>query len=181
MKKIVRRYGPGREVAAIAVEVVGRGQFLVARAARAAGSSAGCRSSARTGRARWSWRSARPSGCCSGVWYQTRTSALASGSPVTAFSTKPSTHGLAVLGADDQRQIADPEIRKGHDVVRLAEPGVVAGDQEVEAGLQILRRRQFLDPFLEILGRRQVDRPGFHGRLRQQGVAARAGPSCSGR
>jgi len=70
--------------------------------------------------------------------------------------------------ADDQRQVADPEIRERNEIVLLAEARIVAGDQEVEARLQIGRRFDLFRPLLVVCGGRQVGRPLAHGRLGQQ-------------
>ena len=50
-------------------------------------------------------------------------------------------YAFAVLGPCDERQIADPEVRERDDVVLVTKTGIVAGDQEIEARFQILRRR----------------------------------------
>ena len=52
--------------------------------------------------------------------------------------------------ADDEREVAHPHVCEGDVVILIAEIRVVAGDDEVIAGLEILRRGDFLDAFLEV-------------------------------
>ena len=79
---------------------------------------------------------------------------------------------VGILLPDDQGQLAHPDVGIGNDVVRRAETRIVAGQQVIEAGLQVLRRGKVLDPLLKILGRRQVGRPGQIGLRGQQRLAA---------
>ncbi len=44
-------------------------------------------------------------------------------------------------GADNQRQFTNPHVRHGDHVLRFSELGIVAGRDEVEAGLEIQRSR----------------------------------------
>ena len=77
---------------------------------------------------------------------------------------------VGVLLPDDQGQLAHPDVRVGDDVVRRAETRIVAGQQVIEAGLQVLGRGKVLDPLLVILGRRQIGRPGQIGLRGQKGL-----------
>ena len=78
---------------------------------------------------------------------------------------------LAPARAQDQGQIAHPDVREGHRVVLLAECGIGTGQQEIKTGLEILGRRQVLDAFLIILGGRQGSRPFPIRLLGQQSFA----------
>ena len=72
--------------------------------------------------------------------------------------------------ANDNRQIAHPELGKADEVIRLAELRIRAGDQKVGAGLQVEVRGQFDGPHLEIFGRFQRCGPSQRRCFREQRV-----------
>ena len=69
--------------------------------------------------------------------------------------------GLRVVppGANDQREVAHPEVRVVHLVVRFAKRRIKAGQQEVKPRLEVRRRGQLLDAFLVVRRGRELGRP----------------------
>ena len=95
---------------------------------------------------------------------QTDTSAPATGSPESAFRTKP--FDPAVACPRHQRQVAHPHVGHGDNVVPFAELRVVAGGDEIEARLEAVGRRRGEGLLLVVGGGRQLRRPfqrGFAG------------------
>ena len=57
---------------------------------------------------------------------------------------KDKTFNLAVAWADDEGEVADPNVGVAHDIVGCGEFRVVAGDQKIESGFEGAGRGDFL-------------------------------------
>ena len=71
----------------------------------------------------------------------------------------------------DHGQVAHPDIGKRHAIIRIAEVGLHARDDEVEAGLQPLRRGDIVAAFVIVRRLRQVGRPFEFGLAVRQIIA----------
>ena len=61
-------------------------------------------------------------------------------------------NSLPIPGADHQREVAGPEFGETHLIVCFREVLVVAGDQVIRTGAEIIRCRQLLDTLPKIAG-----------------------------
>ena len=95
-----------------------------------------------------------------------RDSGIHKGAAGLGIDDEPFDSTAACQGADDQRQLTDPDAGQTDLVVVSRERRVVTGEEKVEAALQALRRRQRLGSLLIVRRGGQVGAPlrrRFHG------------------
>ena len=63
---------------------------------------------------------------------------------------------VPVARTQHEREVAHPDARECDLVVRLAEIGFVARNEEIKAGLELVRRRQCFGPFFVVRRRWQI-------------------------
>ena len=86
------------------------------------------------------------------------------GDRLAGICIEQETFDVPVARTQHEREVTDPDVREGNLVVRLAEIRLVARDEKIKTGLELIGRGQCFGALLEISRRRQFRRP-FECRL----------------